>query len=55
MPLAGVSEDETTGPSWVSGIVFENLSVQQRYFDLRDRNSIHLPFVFSVAAELITS
>jgi hypothetical protein len=55
MLLAGVSEDETTGPSWVIGIVFENLSVQQDFFDLRDGNSIHLPFVFGVAAELITS
>jgi len=52
---AGVAEDETTRPSWVIGIIFEDLSVQQRFFDLRDSDSINLPFVFSVAAELIGS
>jgi len=52
---AGVPEDETTWPSCVIGIIFENLSVQQRFFDLRDSDSINLPFVFSVAAELIGS
>jgi len=51
----GVPEDETTWPSCVIGIIFENLSVQQRFFDLRDSDSINLPFVFSVAAELIGS
>ena len=53
--LAGVAQDETTWPSWVIGIIFENLSVQQSFFDLSDSDSINLPFVFGMAAELIGS
>jgi hypothetical protein len=34
MAPAGVPEDETTWPSRVVGIIFENLAVEQRFLDL---------------------
>ena len=51
--LVTVPEHETTRPSWIIGIVFKNLAAQQRLFDLGDLDSIVLPFIFGVAAELI--
>lgn len=51
--LDAVPEHEATRPSWIIGIVFKNLAAQQRLFDLGDLDSIVLPFIFSVSAELI--
>jgi hypothetical protein len=51
--LVAVPEHETTRPSWIIRIVFKNLAAQQRRFELGDLDSVVLPFIFSVSAELI--
>jgi len=53
--LVAVPEHETTRPSWIIRIIFKNLAAQQRLFHLGDLDSLVLPFIFGVAAELIVS
>lgn len=48
-----MSQYQTALTSRIIGIIFQNLSCQERLFYLSYRNSFSLPFVISVAAELI--